>query len=263
LQESVQQIYIIAPEANAAVMKKLRGLGVAFGVSVEPFLNISELPERPNPNSILLIPEHVVDRKFPKDSWQNIFLIGRGRRAKLRNQTGLILLNCDEDTTIDWAAVTEMAIKFILKPDHCTPWYAIRTEVDLTSSTSAQEFSAWCKRQKSPPFSTFARLQKNLENLDKMTSGKNLKGSYLAISVDSTFLQLKLRLQTSEPLDPELVVEQFPSQNTPLTSVHQGPGIFEIRYFVNLTSSQSSRLSILILNPYRAITKLKVSREAS
>ncbi len=256
-------LYIVTPDANAAVLKRLRGLGVAMGVNVIPVNHRSELPSNPLRGDILLCPEHLLNPTSTVHLWPNVFIVSS--KLKLDNTTDFNTISPlgRDDQPIDWIQITTIMIKNVIKNTRPTAWFAIQHAISSKISTPSTELAIWAAPYKNLAAIKIDRVIKTLRSLERPLIAPKFPPFTVNISVEPSALHLELRIDDNRPYEIEKITRLFDSlEFCQETTVSQHDGLM-IRVAFSLGAGKVSRITTCIVKPISTVLDNTSRREVS
>ncbi|MEI6833799.1 MAG: hypothetical protein WCL28_07380 [bacterium] len=256
-------LYIVTTDTNAAVLKRLRGLGVAMGINVIPVSHSSELPSNPVSGDILLCPEHLLNSTSAVHRWPNVIIASSKLKSDQRNDFNTISCLGRDDQPLDWIQITTMTIKNLIKKTRPTPWFAIHHAISSKISTPSTEFAIWAAAYKNLSAIKLDRVIKTLRSLERPLIAPKFPPFTINIGVEPSTLHLELRIDDNRPFEIEKNTRLFDSlEFCQETTVSQHDGLM-IRVALSLGAGKVSRITTCIVKPISTVLDNTSRREVS
>jgi hypothetical protein len=242
-------LYILTTDGNAAVLKRLRGLGVAMGVNVIPVSHISELPSHPVGGDILLCPEYLLTSTSSLRRWPNVFIVSS--KLKSDHTTAFNTISClgRDDQPMDWIQITTITIKNLIKKTRPAAWFAIQHAISSKISTPSTEFAIWAAPYKNLSALKLDRIIKTLRSLERPLIAPKFPPFTINIGLEPSTLHLELRIDDNRPFEIEKITRLFDNlEFCQETTVSQHDGI-RLRVAFSLGASKTSRINTCMVKP--------------
>lgn len=256
-------LYIVTPDANAATLKRLRGIGICMGVSITPVSHISDLPLSVHNSDILLIPEHLLNAEFPAQKWRNVFVIcGSQKQVSAANFNTIIFSNRDEQA-IDWAQITSAIVKKFMKQPQQHTWYGIQHKIASKISTPSTEFAMWAGSYKNLPAVKIDRIIKTLRSVERHLNTSKSNAFTLNINMEPSVLHISLHMKDSSPVELEKISRLFESADFCKEATIGQQGGLMVNAAFNLGATKVSQIIIRAIKPNDNMGTNFSSREVS
>ena len=256
-------LYIVATDANAAVLKRLRGLGVAMGVNVIPVSHSSELPSNPVSGDILLCPEHLLNSTSAVHRWPNVFIASSKLKSDQRTDFNTISCLGRDDQPVDWLQITTSMIKNVIKKTRPTTWFAIQHAISSKISTPSTEFAIWAAPYKNLSAIKLDRVIKTLRSLERPLIAPKFPPFTINIGVEPSTLHLELRIDDNRSFEIEKITRLFDSlEFCQETTVSHHDGLM-IRVAISLGSAKVSRIHACMVKAVKTALDDTSRREVS
>ena len=242
-------LYIVTPDANAAVLKRLRGIGISMGVSITPVSHVSDLPISTHNSDLLLIPDHLLNAESPAHKWPNVFAIcGSQKQVSTANFNTIIFSNRDEQG-IDWAQITSAIVKKFMKPPQRHVWYGIQHEIASEISTPSTEFAMWAGSYKNLPALKIDRIIKILRSMERHLNASKSTAFNLNINMEPSVLHISLNMKDSSPAELEKISRLFESADFCKEAAISQQGGLMVNAAFNLGATKVSQIIIRTIKP--------------
>lgn len=193
MEAKAPKIYILTPDANLAAMRRLRGIGVTQGIDIRAVPNVTDLPQDPDPSSILVITESQLKKLNPPTSWNTMFLVAMGPQKQSLGNSHQIIVNAANEALLPWPAILESVIYATGATAHLAPWHSVTHEGQVEAGNLIQEISRWTKVHKIQAHRSIIALIKNLSTVAKISATSKSSTIAYEISFDSQEVRLNLR----------------------------------------------------------------------
>ena len=208
---SILTLYIVSPDANAATLKRLRGLGTTTGLSVVAVTQVSDLPAAPSMPSVLLTTSDLFNTVHKTDDWKNIFLVCQSKQDFYDGSENIIRVNSTPDIPCDWIRLTNSLIKYILKTEQKSPWYALHHNIVSREFNLAAEFAKWAKTNKALGAGRLHQMSRIFGTIDAMHRTPKTCPTKLNISLDAAHLHVEIVAKSPDNFDTKQLVSFFSS----------------------------------------------------
>lgn len=258
-----RSLYIVTPDANAAIMRRLRGLGVSMGVPITPVSSASDLPKKSQDDAFLIIPEQFMGPHSLLRDWSNTFVICTGPKDPRSSNFNTIHVQRGMDGQIDWCYIATYMVKNVILKSNFGAWFSIEHKVVSKHSIPSKEFTIWARSFTALSTQKIERISNSLRTLERLISATNKTSFNLRITLESRSLGLALALDDTPSVDLENIIHIFDGLefcHEATFSLHGQPTIKAHFY---LDSTSSNRLLARIIHPLGASSTTAKSREAS
>lgn len=201
MEERALTLYIVSPDANAATLKRLRGLGTSTGLTVTAITQISELPANPSNSSILLLPSDLLASNGKLEAWKNLFIICSAKTGNSPASGNIIRINTTAESPADWIRITSSLIKYILKTEGKSSWHALRHEIVSREFNAAAELTKWIKSNKALNTEKLSQITNIFGTVESMHGGQKNCPTKLGISLEASHLHLDIQTSNTNSLD--------------------------------------------------------------
>ena len=186
------KIYIITPDANLATMRRLRGIGVTQGIDIHALPLVTDLPQDPDPSSILVIPESQFKKLNAPTSWTKLFVASIGPQKQPLGNSHHIIVNAANESVFPWSALLDSVIYATSATAHIAPWHSVTHHGQVEAINLVQEISRWTKVHKLQAHGSIIALIKNLGTVAKISTASKSSAMAYDISFDSQEVRLNL-----------------------------------------------------------------------
>ena len=253
-------LYIVTPDANAAVLKRLRGLGISMGVCITPVSQLADLPSHPGTYDLLLIPDYLLNGESPAHKWANVFTISSSQKQVNKTNSNSVLFYSRDEQTIDWVQITCSIVKNFMKTPQNAVWFGIHHEIASKISTPSTEFAMWAGSYKSLAALKIDRVSKTLRSLERQLTGSKSCPFTLKINMEPGVLNISLNLKDNKPLDLDKISSLFESLDfCQEATISQQDGLMVNASF-NLGATKVNRITICVVKPI-ALMGTAISRK--
>lgn len=186
-------LYVVAPDANAALMKRLRGIGVSTGISVIPVSDVKELPIRPSSPAVLLVPDSALIGSIEMRNWFSIFLISSSKNMTQHHDAlNTVHVKTKDHLQIDWTNLTTIVVRKFIKNITTPSWHAIQESFPKRAETASFAFSLWASSHKALPAGKLTQIGKLINSVEKTATSKAPDDFSLQVTLDPEYLCFNL-----------------------------------------------------------------------
>jgi hypothetical protein len=235
LEKSKFKIYLFAPEANAQFSRRIRGLGVAYGVAIDVVTQTSDLPENPSPNCSLLIPAKFAgSTEVTIRAWAQILLTSQEHHES-KDIRGSTNNSVSHDNIATWSRVIEDAVALHSTIHHPHSWQCINTNSHGTLQEVSAHFQTWLKKHK---VKSYREVKQLLIGLERLTSVCGSEAAKLDASADGNALTVSLNLHDTSKTNGTALRDLV---NTPLmayTCMRNLPGAVILQFKIDFATAR-------------------------
>ena len=190
------KIYLVIPDASALLVRRLKGTGFAFGVSVTIAQAIQDLPANPPEGSILAIPEHfkIKPPDNPGLGWSEILVITTDHPS-VSDGTGRVIPSSMENPNSTWPKILQAIFECKKTLFSASAWHSTRLREQTPVADLHSKLAKWAKQHKVNSYASVGSIFKTLEQLPAKLGSSTVD---FEIALDATSLQLTL---STENLD--------------------------------------------------------------
>ncbi len=265
MRETNRSLFIVAPDANAATLKKLRGIGVATGTSIVAVQSVSDLETPPPPLSTLLIPDHLLEQGYPTKEWHRVFEISQSPCVRRSMDRNIIASKTPLSGGHDWIQIVNQFVRHFVEANTSCRWYSIQSSRAFQSQQIAFELTNWMTQHQIKKTSRLSVLQKSLDALDQMASSENLNHQLRTMDVilDTKHFEIKLTMPCPSPFDLERIVNVFSSLDASLLIFTKTTDSIVIEIQLSLNISNESPFVVFITDQQSYSVGALPEKEAS
>jgi hypothetical protein len=256
-------LHIVTPDSNVATIKRLRGIGIATGIIINPVGHIRDLPNPPQDNSIVLISNHMLSDEISLGEWPNVFVICRDDVDNRDIKHSKILVSRNLDLSEAWLEVTSLLVKHIIKNPGDIYWHSVRHTISGNPSKSAADLFEWLKNYKYLNMKTLGPLLKIIESLAPVNTHRSQENIEIKISMDCQKIRLNIYANNIASLtnaDTSLLINNLQDCPELILTSHAG---LQIYTSLSLTTKKHPRFVFLVNEAFGHAFLRHISREAS
>lgn len=260
MEERPLTLYIVSPDANAATLKRLRGLGTSTGLTVTAMTQISDLPATPSNSSILLLPSDLVANKDKLEAWKNLFIICSAKTDNPTTSGNIIRINTTAESPADWIRITNTLIKYILKAEGKSSWHALRHKISSREFNIAAELTRWIKSNKALNTEKLSQITNILGTVESMHGGQKSCPTTLSLSLEASHLHLDIQTINTTNLDVKQLSSFFSSLDFCEAATIEANDKLQIYAVFSLEAKVTQRIVFEVSKP---MATQDVTKEAS
>ena len=247
------KIYILTPDANLATMRRLRGIGVTQGIDIHAVPLATDLPQGPDPSSILVMPESQFKKLNTPTSWNKVFIASIGPQKQPVGDSHQIIVNAANESVFPWPALLEGVIYATGATSHIAPWHSVTHHGQVEAINLVQEISSWTKVHKIQAHGSIIALIKNLGTVAKISTASKSSAMAYNISFDSQEVRLNLYFNCFSASLKDVLKDLTARPNFGFTCIKlQGSGV---AYFSKIRIKRASDCHVLLSLDHQADTK--------
>lgn len=218
MRETKRSLFIVAPDANAATLKKLRGIGVATGTSIVAVQTVSDLETPPPSLSTLLIPDYLLEQGYPTKEWHRVFAISQSPSIRPSRDRNIIASKIPINSGHDWIQITNQFVRHFIEANAICRWYSIQSSWGFKSQQIATELKNWMTQHQIKKTSRLSVLLKSLAALDQMASHEKVNHQLrnIDIMLDTKHFEIKLTMPCPSSFDLDRLQSAFSSLDASL-----------------------------------------------
>ena len=257
------KIYIITPDANLATMRRLRGIGVTQGIDIHAVPLVTELPQDPDPSSILVIPESQFKKLNKPTSWNKILVASMGPQTQPLGNSHQIIVNVANESVFPYSALLDSVIYATGATAHIAPWHSVTHHGQVEAINLVQEISRWTKIHKIQAHGSIIALMKNLGTAAKISIASKSSAMAYEISFDSQEVRINLHINCLSASLQDDIKDLTARPNFGFTCIKLQDSA--ITYFSKIRIKRASDCNVLLIIDHQADAKESPAsnREAS
>jgi len=265
LRETKRSLFIVAPDANAATLKKLRGIGVATGISIVAVQSLSELEAPPPSFSTLLIPDYLLDQAYPNKEWRQVFEISQSPYIQSSRERNIIASKPPLSAGHDWIQITNQFVRHLAQANTSCRWYSIQSSWAFTSQQITTELTTWMTHHQIKKTSRLSVLLKSLDALDQLASAENINHRLRTMNVmlDTKHFEIKLEMPCPSPFDLDRLMNVLSSLDASLLIFTKTNDSLRVEIQLPLYISNESSFVVLITDQQSYSVGALPEKEAS
>ena len=241
LEKSPVKIYLLAPEANAQLIRRLRGFGMASGIFVDVAMQLSELPELPDQNATLIISESLVKNHLPVlQHWPRIVITSLEPYV-VGSESGIFLSSETHDKFATWMQITSTTIAMQSTKHQPHSWQCVHKQWIDTLAAVTANFRKWTRKFK---ISSYAPIHKLLRDLDRLATEHGLMKTQLQASVDASALTLTIALSQETGMTSKKLEDLINAPLMTYTSLRQQRGEILLQMRIDLAKPSDVKMQI-------------------
>ena len=250
MRETKRSLFIVAPDANAATLKKLRGIGVATGINIVAVQSVSDLETPPPALSTLLIPDVLLEQGYPIKEWHRVFEISQSPYIRHSRNLNTIASKTQQSSGHDWIQITNQFVRHFVEVNTSCRWYSIQSSWAFKSQKIANELTNWMTHHQIKKTSRLSILHKSLDAIDLMASAENLSHRLRTMDVrlDTKNLEIKLTIPYRSPFDLDRLQNVFSKLDASLLIFTKTNDSILIEIQLPLSISNESSFVVFITN---------------
>ncbi len=265
MRETKRSLFIVAPDANAATLKKLRGIGVATGTSIVAVQSLSDLETPPPSLSTLLIPDYLLEQGYATNGWHQVFEISQAPSIRSSGDRNIIASKTPLGAGHDWIQITNQFVRHFVETKTSCRWYSIQKSCAFTSQQIATEMTNWMTQHQIKKTSRLSALLKSLDALDQVASYENLNNRLRTMDVmlDTKHFEIKLTIPCPIPFDLDRLQNSFSSLDTSLLIFTKTDDSILVEIQLPINVSNESSFVVFITNQQSHSVAARPEKEAS
>lgn len=265
MRETRRSLFIVAPDANAATLKKLRGIGVATGISIVAVQSLSELEAPPPSLSTLLLPDYLLEQGYATKGWHQIFEISQSPYIRSSGDRNIIASKTTLSNGPDWIQITNQFVRHLAQANTSCRWYSIQSSWAFTQQPIATELTTWMTHHQIKKTSRLSVLLKSLDALNQLASAENPNHSLRTMNVmlDTKHFEVKLEISYPIPLDLDRLQNAFSSLDSSLLIFTKTNDSLRVEIQLPLNMSNESSIVVFITNQTSYSVGFRPEKEAS
>lgn len=248
MRETKRSLFIVAPDANAATLKKLRGIGVATGTSIVAVQSVSDLETPPPSLSTLIIPDYILEQGYSTKEWHRIFEISQNPHIRRSRDRNIIASKTSLNSGHDWIQITSQFVRHFVDANTSCRWYSIKSSWAFTSQQITTEVTNWMTQHQIKKTSRLSVLLKSLDALDQMASHEKVNHRLRTIDIrlDTKHFDIRLAMPCPSPIDLDRLQGAFSSLDTSLLIFTKTDDSILVEIQLPLNISNESSFVVLI-----------------
>lgn len=209
--ETRGSLFIVAPDANAATLKKLRGIGVATGTGLIAVQSITDLAMPPPAFSTLLIPEYIIDQGYLAKDWHRVFEISQSPHILHARSRNVIAPREPLTSGHDSIQIVNLFIRHFFDGAPKNRWFAIHSSWVLKAQQITPQLKNWMAHHHIAKTSKISALIKSLDALEQMVSSgsMNQRERHLDVLLDTKNFEIQIEMPCPNPFDADRLQKTF------------------------------------------------------
>jgi len=235
-------IYVVAPEANSAITRRLRGAALSFGVTLKVVPHSRNLPSAPENNAILLMPSSMklALSDNHESCWQRIFLLSTESAFSLDGTSRLIYTPRSSGNTQDLNIIYALFISAGINLQ--AEWYAAK----LSGECNFAEFSAlmtpWLKSLKIYSYDPISVVMKAVNTVANKLGSLNVR---FFMASDGYSFDVKISVADCKIEDQKILADLLSCPVANLIFIRHDGTNFEITIKCNLAPSEVRQIKVI------------------
>ncbi len=265
MRETALSLFIVAPDANAATLKKLRGIGVATGTNIVAVQNTSDLVTPPPALSNLLIPDYFIEQGYNTKDWHRVFEISQTHLIRNTRDRNIITSKDSLSGGTDWVQIVNKFVRHCLKDHTKCRWHSITKAWTFKTQQSSAELTKWMNNHQIKKTSRLSALLKSLDILDQIASSGNLshRERTIEIMLDTKHFEVRLEMPCPKPLEIERLQNVFSGVDTSLLAFTKTNDSLLVKIQLSFNISNENSFVVFITSQQRDSIGAQPEKEAS